>query len=671
MVNTRLSIFVILFLCLKIEAFAQSECLYVSNRGYDRNDGSKSSPLETIQKALELSREKRIKKIIIKGGVYYQTSLKFLPADSGLVMMAEPGTHPVIYGGTLINGWKAQGQLYVADVPGVGDRKWDFRSLTVNNEIRSRARVPDKGFLAHKSEWSHKWISSSAGGWDKKPSKEDLTTIFYNKEDVSSDIDIRNAEITVFHLWDESYSGITENDTFNSKFILSTELTHPAGSFYPRNENANKYVIWNTFEGLNQPGQWYLDRTNEKLFYYPIKGESINIIKCVAPIHDNILFFERGCKNITINGLIFSSANSPLLCPGYAAIRPSGAISGKEISEIHFKDVRVENTSGWGIKLSGNKITFSGCEIRNTGAGGIQIDGENYHIDSCLIHDVGLVYNGSVGIFGSGNGNIISHCELFNIPYCGINSIGNNSEAKNNLFYNIKTFMQDGGAIYSFGDSCVTYKNNVVLQHKSKTAITGHYDFDEKNNICSYYFDEMSKKCLAENNLAVNTRIPALLHMADRCSYTNNIFIDKGTICVSYANSFNVSFERNIFIANNIIFAGPASIADKVNFDRSQLHSVMQTFVDANGIISFKNNILWAKDPQVIQEEYVGYKKYFTNPFELRQGTQFIKPGFRNLKKANFSFRINSPESKMGFQVLDFDNVGCTGSFKSIFKKML
>src|SRR5208283_3316634 len=87
------------------------------------------------------------------GGIYFvEAPVVLTPGDSGLALAAWPGTRPVVSGGRAIAGWKevtVQGKkLWAADIPSVRDGKWYFRELWVNGHRATRARHPNRGYLA-------------------------------------------------------------------------------------------------------------------------------------------------------------------------------------------------------------------------------------------------------------------------------------------------------------------------------------------------------------------------------------------------------------------------------------------------------------------------------------------------------------------------------------------
>lgn len=617
--------------------------IYVSSDGNDQNNGSPSQPVATLNRALELSRSTSNKLIVIRGGRYYNVSASLSAVDSGLHISGEPGKTVTLYGGKPLKNWKKEGNWFVTEVPGTRDRSWDFRILIVNDSLRQRARLPESDAFFHLNKWPHQWMSSQ-GGWSKKPTAEELTTLYYKSEDLDNKLDIRNAELTIFHAWDDSYVGLQSIDTIKHSVTFSTQSTHPAGAFGDgwAGVKPHQYIVWNVREGMKHPGQWYLDRTAEKLYYWPYPYENISDFEALAPTKDFLLQFVEGAKNIQVENVNISCVGAPMSNTGYGTSRIQGAVQGTGIDHISLKNISVKNVAGWADKVNGSDINISDGEFSFTGAGGISYNGNSIQIRRSGIHDVGKLYFGAVGIMGNGKRNLISHCELFNLPYVGINGLGARSVAEYNLIYNFKLMMKDGGAIYCYGGDSTIYKQNAVL-------------FDKNNKIegWSYYFDELSKNCIMEENLAVTTLVPIHHHMADSIIIRNNLFIDQESQGIDYQLSSDLSFTGNTFVADRIVFNG--SIGETPTVKKETFNPVFQKYYLSNGITEFRDNKLYCKS--VMQDVLHMYARNRTEPFNLRESRQITD------ENEIQSMRTTLPES--------FSQTGYRGNFSELFKEMI
>ena len=86
--------------------------IYVSPKGDDAHKGSAASPVRTLERAVELSRSAKDRRIVLRGGTYRLAQpLQLTAADSGtaghdLVFTAAPGEHPILSGAVRIEHWQ-------------------------------------------------------------------------------------------------------------------------------------------------------------------------------------------------------------------------------------------------------------------------------------------------------------------------------------------------------------------------------------------------------------------------------------------------------------------------------------------------------------------------------------------------------------------------------------
>jgi hypothetical protein len=124
--------------------------IYVSPKGDDAHKGTAASPVRTLERALELSRSARDRRIVLRGGTYRLAQpLQLTAADSGatghdLVFTAAPGEHPILSGAVRIEQWHLADparRLWSAPVPASVS---NTRQLYINGwrATRTRGRVP-------------------------------------------------------------------------------------------------------------------------------------------------------------------------------------------------------------------------------------------------------------------------------------------------------------------------------------------------------------------------------------------------------------------------------------------------------------------------------------------------------------------------------------------------
>ena len=238
-----------------------------------------------------------------------------------------------------------------------------------------RARWPAAGAFLHRSTFNVPWLSSVGGGWERKPTSAELTTMLYDPADVPATLEVKNAEVRVYHMWDESMVGVARNDSVRHALIFSPAAQAPAGAF-----GVKKYVIFNTREGMTQAGQWYLDRPAGRVVYWPLPGEDMSQARVIAPRLERLVRIagskSRPVEGITLRGLRLESATTPLKAGGFGAFAFDGALRIEWARHCALEKLEIGNVGGQGLlawQLLDSHI--SQCHIHHTGACGLKVDG--------------------------------------------------------------------------------------------------------------------------------------------------------------------------------------------------------------------------------------------------------------------------------------------------------
>ncbi|MBS3762741.1 MAG: right-handed parallel beta-helix repeat-containing protein [Planctomycetes bacterium] len=607
--------------------------VYVSANGRDDGNGTKKSPFGSLDRALQAFRsaEWEEARIVVEGGRYYEVSLELTPDDAGLMIEGDDGTRPVLYGGRRIDDWEDDGDgLYRANLPGVKQGDWDFRGLVVNGRLATRARLPEENRFWHESEFDGHWMSTTAGGWDRDPTDEELTTLRYKTDDIGEWFEPENAEITVYHQWDESLVGVDAIDMEAQIIRFSSPCGHPPGAFGNPETGAGKtYVIWNVRKGMTRPGQWYLDRRRGCVVYWPRRDEDIHELDIVAPVTQSVIRFagteEEPVVGVELRNLTISAASTPLQAGGFAANKLPGALSGEKTEECRIEGVHVRSVAGHGIALAASRKTeVENCDVVGTGAGGIYLRGRGSGITDCLVDDVGRMYPSGIGVRGTG-GMRIRHNEIRRTPYSGLNvSGGEGAVIENNLFEKNMTELHDGAAIYVTFCEGYVIRNNVARDITHETA---H----------AYYLDEQSERCLVEGNLAVNCYWPSHNHMARRNIIRNNVFVHDGDMQLTFPKCEEFAVEENILDAGGSI--------------------VIKQF---DAISSMPNNVIHSGAGEVQVGSGRGYEGGELKPYEPSQGTILADPMFVDREGGDYRLRTESPAVSRGIEPRSWEDAGRT-----------
>ena len=597
----------------------------LENPNPERTDG----PFATLHAARQAARNlgtAQPRKVIIQTGQYFlDKPLTLGNEDSGLTIESVPGAQVYLYGGRKITSWKKEGdKFYSASLPDIKDRKWDFRTLVVNGRFCKRARVPEKGFFEHLSSFNVPWMSTTGGGWKRKPTNEELTKLKYRSEDLVPWLDVNNAELTIYHMWDESLVGIASIDANSQTITFANPAGHPAGAF-----GVKKYVVWNVREGMTQPGQWYLDRTAGKLVYWPLPYEDMSSAEVFTPTIESIIRIEgtkgNPVKDITIKGLTLSVTNTPLKAGGFGAGNFDGAISVSFADGCQLLDLEILNVGGQGIKASGEQLKIEKCHIHHTGGCGIKFKGNAIVVADNRIHDIGLTYPSAIALSTSGQNCEINYNLIHDTPYSAITCSGENNRIEHNLIYRAMQQLHDGAGIY------ITFCKGIVLRGNFIRDIidTGGY------GASAYYLDEQAENCLVEGNLSIGVVRPSHNHMAKNNTIRNNVFINDKEMSLTFPRSSNYTFEKNILYAKGAI-----------------------SLENPDAIVTFQNNILFSEKGKVESHKLTDYSRASTSLLPQDQTNLLADPLLTQFEKGIVSFSPQSPAIKLSIKQIDVSGAG-------------
>ncbi len=541
---------------------AHGATFIVAPAGNDTNPGTHERPLETLVAAREAARktEGGPHRIIVMPGEYFLTETLELDArDNGLTIEAEESGTVTIHGGSLLSGWRRDGEhLWSADVPGVKQGERDFRALIVNGRMPPRARLPETGTFTHKSSFNVRNLTSTGGRWQRPPTEEERTTMLYDPKDIPETLDIQNAEVRVYHMWDESLVGVARNDTQRHVLTFSARTISPVGAF-----GVKKYVIFNTREGMTRPGRWYLDRTAGRVVYWPLPGENMTKAKVVVPALEGIIRVagtrKAPVQKVTIRGLTLQGTTTPLKPAGWCAAAFEGALAMQWVRQSVVEGVEISNVGGVGIKSQHlEDCEIVGCHVHHTGACGVQVGGSRTRVARNHIHNIGIYYPGAVALHGitklpeGTDGLHLFRNEIHDVTYSGIVCGRDNNLIEQNLIYRVMREMHDGAAIY-----CSRARNTVLRGNMVRDVVAVGKGF----GVSAYYLDEQSENCVVERNVSIGVPRPTHNHLARKNVIRNNVFIVEGDMQLSFQRSADYTFEGNIlYVPGKIRITGPGAL---------------------------------------------------------------------------------------------------------------
>ena len=489
-------------------------------------------PIRSIQTAVNSVQGTSGAKIVVHAGDYELAApITIHAASKSLTIEAAPGEHPKLIGGITVKNWHREGNLLVAPVPTLIAEN-GARMLSVGGNLRPRSRVPDTGALIHETIFTVPWMGTAAGGWQRKPTDEELRILKFRSGDIGPWLDPASAEVTVYHMWDESCVGVSSVDLDKREIRFSTPTGHPPGAF-----GVQKYVVWNTKAGLTRPGSWFLDRSSRRIFYYPLPGEDPVSLIATLPMVNQLISVE-GAEDVTIKGLDLSVTNVPLISAGFGAGNFDGSITGVNCAQLRLQDLTFRSVAGLAIRVWNSPDgVVSRCQISQVGAGGIRFDGDRARVEDCSVSHVGLQYPSAIGIWVNGVSSVITHNEVTDTSYTAIIGGGNSMKITDNYITRAMLELHDGGGIYTSACSGVTIKGNLI----EKIVDTGGY------GASAYYLDENTHDSKVDGNVSNDVARPTHNHMAQNNTLSGNLFCTTGDMALSFPRSERYHVVDNIF----------------------------------------------------------------------------------------------------------------------------
>lgn len=625
----------------------------------DKSDG----PLATLAGARDRIRAMKVAgsltgpvTVTVHPGTYYLTEpLAFDPIDSGspesliTFKSSEPGK-AIISGGKPIQGWARSREtgpdgksLWVRDLPEVKEGKWAFRELFIGGERRPRTRVPEEGFYTFESIVDRTGEVTWASG---------VETAGYFPGHLNPEWKhLDQAEIVALTRWIESRSPIASIDS------ASRQVTFANASTF-RLENSGhgdkfaQYYVENVFDALKKPGQWFLDRNEGRLHYYPKPGETPNTLTAIAPFCPQIIRIvgteAQPVRNIRFEDLTFRHAafEYPAGDAGsvQAAFEVPGAVYLEHAQDCAFVGCTIEQVGTYGLETAKEckGIEVSHCTIQDLGAGGIKFNHGTSHgtVADCEVARGGRIYHSAIGVWvGNSGHNKVIHNHIHDFYYTGV-SVGwtwgysASNAVENDISYNHihnigQGLLSDMGAIYTLGISPGTRLAHNLIHDVSSYSYGGW----------GLYTDEGSSQIVLENNIVYRCKTGSFHQHYGKENIVRNNILANAVIeqIIRTREEDHKSFD---FVNNVVYFEGGELLGS--NWKNNQFF--------------FDNNVYWNPDPAKIN-----FKGETLEQWQARghdKNSVIADPMFKNVGKDDFTLDPKSPAMALGFKPIDLSTVG-------------
>lgn len=453
---------------------------YLATGGSDQNDGSEGKPFLTFERARDAVRQGKATGVTvwIRGGDYIRTNALDLKAeDSGLA--SQPiswrafGNERVrLLGGKKLTGFvdvtdagtlarfdeKARGHVVQLNLRSLGIT--DFGEMKSRGFARSTTPAHCELFFAGRPMTLARWpnegewqkitgFPETGGKGDEHGGKiGDLKDgFFFESERPRRWRDSNDIWVHGYWAWDwaNSYERVAELNP--ERQFLRTAPPHGLYGF----RKGQRFYFLNVLEELDQPGEWFLDRKEGVLYFWPPDADALkkNSGEAFLSLLNEPLVRLNGASNVALRGLILEGtrANAVEIHGG-----ESNLIAGCVIRNIGDTGVVIDGGKGNGV---------SSCDIFDTGDGGVSLSGGDRQTLAPGGHFVENTHFQRQGrwskcyvpaILISGVGQRASHNLIHDHPHAAILFGGNDHLIEFNEIHHIALETGDVGAIYAGRD---------------------------------------------------------------------------------------------------------------------------------------------------------------------------------------------------------------------------
>ena len=640
--------------------------IFVSVDGDDSNDGTKDLPVATLAAAKELAKTRGGENITVwfNGGTYaFSEAVSFGSADrSGVTYRSIPGEEVIFTGSYNITDWE-NGTINGKDclVAEVDTESVYFRSLFKGEKRLSNSVWPKTGVFTVKT-------SKEADCLYAESEYFKMHYAFYaNKNEIMNFVNVQDVNVRIMHKWCDDILPLYSADVNSGKIIVRK----PSAMTIAEGDN---YVYENVREALSLPGEWYLDRSEGKLYYIPESGETKDSLVLSAPLTEAFITVD-GVSDLAFQGIKFINTDWDFVSGTIkiwpveegkhvyhsldyhsthpqAAYEVPAAITVQNAENVNFTDCVFRSISNTAVMFRDytENCTVDACLFDEIGGNAVFVNAQysipartkNIAVTNCEINEYGRIYNHAIGVLiCHASDCVIENNDIHDGWYTAV-SVGwvwgygenptNNISVKNNLIYNIGNgWLSDMGGIYTLGIQPDTVLSGNVIYN------VGCYEGSAGYGGWGIYLDEGSSGILVENNLVYDCNSQTFHQHYGRDNVVrNNIFAfgGEGAFRISRNEEHN-----SLFLENNILVTDDAVMYwETCNKD---------WFIDdSNLYFDYSRKLVYSGSS-------TKYGKRLGLPCMVERGyynnAVFADPLFRDAAGRDFTLAENSPALETGF----------------------
>jgi hypothetical protein len=487
--------------------------------------------------------------------------------------------------------------------------------------------------------------------------------------------------------WSDSYQRVKSIDTVTREITLQ-EPHHWYG--YTKNQ---RYYVLNILEELDTPGEWYLDRKNGLLYFWPPEPIGNNAVS--VSLLDQPLVALNNTSFVTISGITFerNRSNGVTISGG-----THNLIAGCTFRFLGSDAVVIEGGTENGIQSSDLYELSLGAVRLKGGDRKALIPAGNFAVNNHIHHYSSWMRTGQYAIYLEGVGERVQHNLIHDAPHEAITLRGNDHLIEFNEVYRVCQETGDAGAFHTGRDW--TWRGNIIrynyFHHLLGPGLHG---------VMAVYLDDWGSGFTVFGNVFYKSGRSAMIGGGRDNTIENNIFIEctpsvhvdaRGLSWASYffdgtqpmmfdslkaykyreapystrypelltLDQGNPALPTGNKIIRNVSYGGRwLDVYDANSFDFSMV--TMKDNVIADSLLCRrleKGKTGW--DPYYLdidtKDGYVLLTSADEGIKHELKGNTFLStdPGFVSLKNLDFRLKNSSPAIALGFKPIPFDKIG-------------
>ena len=634
--------------------------LFVSLDGNDENDGSEEHPFATLEHARDVIRQYKEQgqlpaggvTVYLRGGTYHLSqTFELETKDSGtaeapILYRNYPGEKVSLSGGVdidyskfkpvdgemkqLLRNSGARDKVMVGDLDEIGIGPVPEIPIVEYATLKLPLFLFD-GHVLKLSQWPNSDVQIAdwpvagvinKGFCDRFPPGDPnngtgQTKISYTT-DIPSSWSHNPSDILWFGYW--RYEWYAEyfygNLDKSAKTVEATKtlLYGAAPGLFPGGNQPFK--VFNVYEEIDEPGEYYIDRSANKMYFYPYETTATKPVYKMTEKDFNLVSL-KDTSYITLRGIELTSG------------KKSGiTISGGANNLIDQCDINAFEEMGANI-ANGSKNGISNSAVYNCGTGGVNLTGGDKDniiaagnfVYNTKLHDWSLLKASyGPGVQLNGVGNIVSHCEFFNAPHAAILFNGVENIMEYNIFHEVVRNAGDMGAIYTSRD---------LSDHGNTVRYNYFYDIGNQINTANasnaVFADDASSDMVVYGNVfgqGIKSGEALKAHGGMNNVFRNNLFVDVPKIL------YVVNWQPNRF--ENTVLKGDAG------YGKDAEQAIHNSWLKIKGNQAYYDRWPWLQSMETMENFVYQSQVLGNNVFAYvneERASNYVKI-FRKLKEA-------------------------------------